>query len=146
MEKFDQELGERLRAARKRRGWSLHDVERMSGREYKASVLGAYERGERAISVQRLNGLATLYQVAIAHLIPNEQDPAMDKGVNIDLNAMGQADETVSAAIDRFLVAIQMRRRGASGDLTVRQADLELLAALARSDRATVRQVLSDLE
>ena len=51
-------VGERLRAIRRQKGLSLHDVEARSTLEFKASVLGAYERGERAISVPRLLRLA----------------------------------------------------------------------------------------
>jgi transcriptional regulator with XRE-family HTH domain len=51
-------VGERLRSIRRQKGLSLHDVEARSGHEFKASVLGAYERGERAISVPRLIRLA----------------------------------------------------------------------------------------
>ena len=147
MERFDKLLGERLRAARRHRGWSLQEVEKRSDSEFRSSVLGAYERGERAISVQRLHRLASLYRVDVAHLIPSSEDSETeDHTVNIDLDAIGGVDQDVSDVIDRFLVAIQMRRRGGSGDMSVRQADLELLAALVRSDRNTLRQVLAQLE
>lgn len=106
-------------------------------------MLGAYERGERAISVQRLYRLAALYHIDVAHLIPSDDAPERD--ISIDLDEISQVDGDVSDLIDRFLVAIQMRRRG-SAAMTVRQADLELLAALARSDRHTIKQVLSQLE
>ena len=53
-------VGERLRAIRRQKGLSLHDVEARSTLEFKASVLGAYERGERAISVPRLLRLAEI--------------------------------------------------------------------------------------
>ena len=36
------QVGERLRAIRRQKGLSLHDVEARSGQEFKASVLGAY--------------------------------------------------------------------------------------------------------
>ncbi|MGH2784069.1 MAG: helix-turn-helix domain-containing protein, partial [Actinomycetota bacterium] len=51
---YAQRVGERLRAIRLQKGLSLHDVEQASTKEFKASVLGAYERGERSISVPRL--------------------------------------------------------------------------------------------
>jgi transcriptional regulator with XRE-family HTH domain len=142
---FDQALGERLRAARKRRGWSLNDVERRSDQEFKSSVLGAYERGERAISVQRLHRLAQIYVMDVAQLIPS---PAGDRSeaTVIDLDAMSSADEAVSEAIDRFLSAIQMRRRSGDGDLTVRQSDIDFLATLVRSDRNAIRRVISEHE
>lgn len=144
MDDFDRALGERLRAARRRRGWSLHEVERTSGNEFKSSVLGAYERGERSISVQRLHRLAQIYSMEVAHLIPSADEVA-NKETVIDLDAMGTAEPGVSEAIDRFLSTIQLRRRS-DGDLTIRQSDLEFLAALLRSDRATVRRAISDPE
>ena len=144
MDEFDRALGERLRAARRRRGWSLHEVERTSGNEFKSSVLGAYERGERSISVQRLHRLAQIYAMEVAHLIPSADEVA-NKETVIDLDAMGTAEPGVSEAIDRFLSTIQLRRRS-DGDLTIRQSDLEFLAALLRSDRATVRRAISDPE
>ena len=51
-------VGARLRAMRKQMRLSLQAVEAMSEQEFKASVLGANERGERAISVPRLQRLA----------------------------------------------------------------------------------------
>mgnify|MGYP000315100683 FL=1 len=50
-------VGDRLRRIRQQKQWSLSDVETQSESEFKASVLGAYERGERAISVPRLERL-----------------------------------------------------------------------------------------
>ncbi|MFZ9307872.1 MAG: helix-turn-helix domain-containing protein, partial [Ilumatobacteraceae bacterium] len=47
-------VGERLRSIRLQKNMSLGDVEQRSNQEFKASVLGAYERGERAVSVSRL--------------------------------------------------------------------------------------------
>ena len=56
-------VGERLRTIRKQKRLSLHEVEAQSDQEFKASVLGAYERGERALSVPRLDRLAQFYRV-----------------------------------------------------------------------------------
>src|SRR3979411_2195568 len=67
-------VGERLRAIRRQKGLSLHDVEARSSLEFKASVLGAYERGERAISVPRLLRLAEIYEVPADQLLPRELD------------------------------------------------------------------------
>lgn len=145
MDEFDRSLGERLRAARKRRNWSLHDVEKFSDSEFKSSVLGAYERGERSVSVQRLHRLAQIYAVDVVQLIPTEPDPDPSE-VSIDLVAIDSAEPSVTEAIDRFLSAIQFRRRSSDGSLAVRQSDLELLASLVRSDRTTVRRVLDQLE
>src|SRR6059058_6354500 len=79
MESVDgRHVGERLRAIRRQKGLSLHDVEARSGMEFKASVLGAYERGERAISVPRLLRLAEIYQVPGDQLLPRTSDVDVD--------------------------------------------------------------------
>ena len=41
---YSVQVGERLRSIRKQKRLSLHDVEAQSNQEFKASVLGAYER------------------------------------------------------------------------------------------------------
>ena len=45
-------------------------VEATTAGEFKASVLGAYERGQRNITVARLHRLAQLYGVEIGQLLP----------------------------------------------------------------------------
>src|ERR1700689_2910737 len=70
--------GARLRTMRKQMRLSLQAVEAMSEQEFKASVLGAYERGERAISVPRLQRLAKLYDVPVDQLLPPD-DAAMTR-------------------------------------------------------------------
>ena len=45
---YARRVGDRLRAIRKQKGLSLQEVEASSTQEFKASVLGAYERGGAA--------------------------------------------------------------------------------------------------
>ena len=65
-------VGERLRSIRLQKNMSLGDVEQRSNQEFKASVLGAYERGERAVSVSRLERLARVYDVGVEQLLPRD--------------------------------------------------------------------------
>lgn len=67
-------LGARLRAVRHQTGLSLSAVEEMSNGEFTPSALGAYERGERNISVPRLQRLATFYNVSVADLLPQDEE------------------------------------------------------------------------
>src|ERR1700685_3750648 len=69
---YARSVGARLRVVRKQMRLSLQAVEAMSDQEFKASVLGAYERGERTISVPRLQRLAELYDVPIDQLLPRD--------------------------------------------------------------------------
>jgi len=63
-------LGVRLRAIRAQQGLSLHGVEAKSDGRWKAVVIGSYERGDRAVTVQRLAELADFYGVPVAELLP----------------------------------------------------------------------------
>src|SRR6266498_5016165 len=67
---YAEQVGERLRNVRLQKELSLHDVEVRSDGEFKASVLDAYERGERGISVNRLQRLAIFYEVQVDSLLP----------------------------------------------------------------------------
>lgn len=69
---YAREVGKRLRSVRKQQRYSLQAVEAISDKEFKASVLGAYERGERSISVPRLQRLAEFYHVGVDQLLPPE--------------------------------------------------------------------------
>ena len=67
---YNQTVGERLRAIRRQKGLSLQEVEALSHQEFKASVLGAYERGERSLSLPRMHRLAAFYGVPVDQLLP----------------------------------------------------------------------------
>src|ERR1700730_12137155 len=72
---YAREVGERLRNIRRQQALSLQSAEALSDREFKASVLGAYERGERIISVSRLQRLGRLYCVPVDQLLPRDMAP-----------------------------------------------------------------------
>ncbi len=124
---FNVELGQRLREARKSRGWSLLEVEDLTQGDFKASVMGAYERGERSVSVQRLCKLADLYEVPAGSLLPAPYDGS-DKPLVIDLSQAENLSVDQANAMERFLNAIQTMRKDPSGiSMAVRQSDLHLL-------------------
>lgn len=132
-------VGERLRNIRLQKGLSLHDVQSASKMEFKASVLGAYERGERSISVPRLERLARLYQVPVDHLLPRVDGPGetadgremnLDK-VRIDLRQLEGNDDPQSAVLQRYLNLVQIKRNDFNGKvLTIRTDDLRVLASV----------------
>jgi transcriptional regulator with XRE-family HTH domain len=141
------QLGDRLRNVRQQQGMSLHDVEVASEGELKASVVGAYERGERAISVTRLRSLADFYNVPIAQLLPGRDARAHDGagglGLRIDLTRIEQVGGTEMQLVERYLSAIQARRGDYNGRvLTVRSGDVSALAAVLDMDAADLRDEL----
>ena len=132
---YNERVGERLRSIRRQRGFSLQDVQRVSEGEFKAAVLGAYERGERSLSVPRLHRLAGYYGVPVVQLLPPEPaavvvDPDRET-VTIDLARLGDLDGPEGGLIERFLASIQMERQDFNGKvLTVRRDDLRQLSRI----------------
>lgn len=134
---YNELVGARLRSIRKQRGLSLQDVQRLSTGEFKAAVVGAYERGERSLSLPRLHRLAAFFQVPITQFLPQEETgesavaPLPSGGVSIDLNRVEALDGAEADIFDRFLRSIQMMRQDFNGKvLTIRRDDLRLLALL----------------
>jgi len=134
---YNEQVGKRLRSIRKQRGLSLQDVQRVSDQEFKAAVLGAYERGERSLSLPRLRRLADFYGVPVNQLLPQEVGaeaptlPSLSGGITIDLNRIENLSGQDAVIIERFLRGIQMLRQDFNGRvLTVRGDDLRTLAML----------------
>ncbi len=148
-------VGSRLRAVRKQMRLSLQAVEAMSEQEFKASVLGAYERGERAISVPRLQRLAMLYDVPVDQLLPSDETvanrwgksrngervvaggptrpqatPGADRVV-IDLTKLNAVSGPERDLLRRFLGMIQVHRQDFNGRMiTIRAEDVRAIACL----------------
>jgi transcriptional regulator with XRE-family HTH domain len=150
-------VGSRLRAMRKQMRLSLQAVEAMSEQEFKASVLGAYERGERAISVPRLQRLAKLYDVPVDQLLPPDDGsanrwsaPSAGAGENgsssarralrasngggkvaIDLTKLHAVSGPERDLLRRFLSMIQVHRQDFNGKMiTIRAEDVRAIACL----------------
>jgi len=134
---YNESVGLRLRQIRRQRGMSLQDVQRLSEGEFKAAVLGAYERGERSLSLPRLHRLATFYNVPVTQMLPQEEQTEgpvaalPTGGVTIDLNALDRMSGPDAVVFERFLRAVQMMRQDFNGKvLTIRREDLRTLALL----------------
>lgn len=153
---YGRRVGERLRTIRRQKGLSLQDVEAGSGQEFKASVLGAYERGERAISVPRLHRLATFYNVPADQLLPrDDNDPRVvdlterpgsevTGPVTIDLSRLRELDIPGADLLMRYLSMIQVQRQDFNGRmLTIRRDDLRAIACILDT---TVENAVSKLQ
>ena len=153
---YGKKVGERLRAIRRQKGMSLQEAEEASEQEFKASVLGAYERGERAISVPRLHRLAAFYNVPADQLLPRDDaDPrvvdltenpgsAITGSVTIDLVRLRELDVPGADLLLRYLSMIQVQRQDFNGRmLTIRRDDLRAIACILDTN---VETTLSRLE
>ena len=140
-------LGDRLRRVRLQQGLSLQEVEATSAGALKASVVGAYERGFRTLSLPRLRSLADFYRVPVAVLLgeptPMGDSPEQRKIV-LDLEALGDHPLRSAAAIraelgvptDRLLAVMVGNVRHWKGQHVVVEALGHLPPALR--DRLTV--------
>ncbi len=150
-QEYSKRVGERLRAIRRQKRLSLQEVEAASNQEFKASVLGAYERGERAISVPRLQRLARFYNVPVDQLVPPDAGPSFGLGpgsesvidltegtsrrdgdpITIDLTRLEALSGPEAEMLNRYLTMIQVQRQDFNGRvLTIRASDLQALAAI----------------
>ena len=142
-------LGTRLRDLRRQLHLSLQDVEVASNHEFKASVVGAYERGDRAISVRRLQRLARLYRVPVAEMVPHDEPHTglkIDAPVTIDLVALRQLPGHHGELLGRYLRAIEVERGDYNGRiLTIRRSDATALASILECPSDQVSAKLDDL-
>ena len=152
---YGRKVGERLRAIRRQKRLSLQEVEAASQQEFKASVLGAYERGERAISVPRLQRLARFYHVPVDQLLPQDEGPGFgdDRGgapgeakLAIDLEKLEAMSGSEFAMLGRYLRLIQVQRQDFNGRvITIRHDDLKALACILDLGPEQVASRLDDL-
>jgi transcriptional regulator with XRE-family HTH domain len=154
---YGRKVGDRLRLIRRQKRLSLQEVEAQSRQEFKASVLGAYERGERAISVPRLQRLARFYRVPVDQLLPYDEDDEpfddegarrleVETGAKIDLTKLENMDGQESETLARYLRMIQVQRQDFNGRvLTIRRDDMRAIAAILGVNEEAADRRLDEL-
>jgi transcriptional regulator with XRE-family HTH domain len=149
------QVGERMRSIRKQKKLSLADVEAQTNHEFKSSVMGAYERGERMISVQRLERLARYYGVTVDQMLP--QDPMRVSGdgrqstapikLRIDVAKLSTREGTRYQMLERLLRMIQVQRQDFNGKvITVRENDVRAIAVILDVPVEEVAAKLTELD
>ena len=132
-------VGERLRQIRQQKKLSLSEVESATNQEFKASVMGAYERGERMISVPRLERLANFYGVTVDQLLPRDKQregdtqsqSAAPTKLRIDVAKLSLRDGKEFKMLERLLRMIQVQRQDFNGKvITVRAHDTRAIAVM----------------
>jgi transcriptional regulator with XRE-family HTH domain len=148
--RYAKSVGLRLRSVRRQKRLSLQAVERTSREEFKASVLGAYERGERTISVPRLQRLAQIYAVPVDQLLPTDTSHPLSRAaaasaagrdagsgdgsvrkITVDLVRLNEATGPERDLLRHFLASVQVQRQDFNGQvITIRDGDLRVMASM----------------
>jgi transcriptional regulator with XRE-family HTH domain len=149
-DEYSKALGDCLRKIRVQKGMSLQDVQSASAGKWKAAVVGAYERGDRNVTVARLSELAGFYGVPVSELLPDDGSaptPAIEsrRRVVLDLEGLTKVPETDRDPLSRFTHAIQIQRGDYNGRvLTIREDDLMALALLYQTTSDELARRLKD--
>jgi transcriptional regulator with XRE-family HTH domain len=131
-------LGQQLRRIRLQKKYSLKDAEEKSKGVFKSSVLGAYERGDRQITVHRLYKLADFYKIPISQLLIKEREDLHEQNefsqtgkVRIDLEKLEKLELEDKDLLTKYISLIKAQRGDVNDRIiTLRRDDLRSLACL----------------
>jgi len=127
-------LGRRLRAVRRQRGMTLHQVQEQSAGRWTVEAVGSYERGRRAVTVIKLAELAEFYGLTTAELLPTlpSTSPPIGGGrFTVDLDRLADLPARQGGPLARYTSTIRQQRGDHGGTvLTIREQDLQSLAVI----------------
>lgn len=128
-----------IRQLRKKKGLTLRQCEESSGGQFKAVVMGSYERGTRAISLERLQEIADFYGVPIQYFFSDAKvlKPNYLERCTFDLRKLRNselADESF-VPIAHLLAHLAKKRSDWNGEvLSIRRSDSDLLPLITNDD------------
>jgi transcriptional regulator with XRE-family HTH domain len=139
------EIGRALRHVRMARGMTLRSAARASNGRFKPSSIAGYERGERAITVQRFCDLAEVYATDPARLLGGILiDARGEPKVELDLSVLRTLEAPEAATLREFADRVRALRGGPAGELVaLRHADLEVIAKASGRQQDELLELLS---
>lgn len=123
-----------IRELRRKKRLTLKECEERSQGRFKAVVMGSYERGTRAISLERLQEIADFYEVPIQYFFGSDSSKVVERIFTFDLRRMKNSGyteegfERVKALLSHF---ITMRGDWNGEVLSIRQGDGNILTAVS---------------
>lgn len=140
------EIGRRMRAARKNRGWTIAEMAGIG--KIKAVVIGSYERGSRNMPISRLGEIARILGVDVAYLLGQplgRQGSALV--LTLDLRAISRPSFTNPARLAllvSYCAGIVKKRSDWNGEvLSIRESDLLNLSFAMGIEQADLLQWLT---
>jgi transcriptional regulator with XRE-family HTH domain len=140
------EIGRRMRAARKKRGWTIAEMAGIG--KIKAVVIGSYERGSRNMPISRLGEIARILGVDVAYLLgqPIGRQES-DLVLTLDLRAISRPSFTNPdrlALVVSYCAGIVKKRSDWNGEvLSIRETDLLNLSFALGIEQADLLQWLT---
>jgi transcriptional regulator with XRE-family HTH domain len=148
MDDYPRRVGARLRNLRRLRGLTLQEIEVLSSKQLKSSLLAAYERGDRNVSVARLHQIATVYNVPVSELLPEEgeiPEPTFPPKLVVDLQRLRALPMKQGAILARHVLELQQQRSDFNSDvITFRSDDLDRLADAYRTTPEMLARTLQE--
>ncbi len=144
MDALTEEIGRALRRVRRSRGLTLQSVAALSEGAFKATSVAGYERGERAITLERFCRLCELYAVSPDRLLADVVRTAGSKGeVLVDLTLLESLGSAEGSLVGGFVRQIlSLRKEPARSSIALRAGDLEVLASASQKERDELLEVL----
>lgn len=147
------EIAARLRQIRRQQNLTLKQVEIKSRGQWKAVVVGSYERGSRTLSVLKAQQLCEFYGIPISQLFietNTKNQPSPDFLWRIDLRklrGLQSNPDRFSHQTFNFLQQIVAKRDDWNGEvLTIRRSDHEILTLITTKEISELRQALINRE
>ena len=139
----------KLREIRRARGLTLHGFEALSNGAIKAVVLGSYERGTRAISLERLEQIASIYEVPVQYFFGFGSESKSESQMRLifDLRRIAKRAElpAVLENVKRYLGSIARKRSDWNGEvISLREGDGDCLAIMCDMNISEFRQFLQE--
>jgi transcriptional regulator with XRE-family HTH domain len=125
---------------------TLRDVTSTSHGLFKPSVLGAYERGERSISLARFCDLAQTYGIPPDRLLAEvfaRLDPEGRQEVAIDLNRLTLIPGQEGKVVAEFVHRLKSQRGDYMTDvITLRAGDIEAISLASSQTPSTLLRTI----
>ena len=142
-------ISQRLRHIRQQQGLTLKQVEIRSRGQWKAVVVGSYERGVRALSLAKAEQLCNFYGVPLSSILNEPQKGEignLDLGLTLDLRAIRQQlnnpDRFTHQVFDVVHWIASLRNDWNGEVLSLRKSDQEILMILTKKTRPELAQSL----
>jgi transcriptional regulator with XRE-family HTH domain len=150
MASLGKEIGRVLRRARESRGLTLRQASNVSGGRFPPTSLASYERGERAISVERFCRLAAVYRIPPERLLAEVSRTAEGRPQPIvrvaELERLAVPEAQIVSSFVREVA--RLRGQPPADVIALRNGDLEVLASASgrRADELLepIRPALED--